>query len=188
MTDEGRTLAALSVAAVGSAAGAGAVAATAASSFTWVVVRLEWAAVILMAAGVVAGSERLVAAATAPVLAGLVLGAMGGEDVAWSASLVVGALWFAAVEAGLASIEVRGGIDATPAVAHRRLADIATVIAVGISIGIVGLAAASLAPERTLAVRALVVASVLAVLAAAVRRVSSALSGGGGRTTGDAAS
>jgi hypothetical protein len=142
------------------------------SSFDWAVVRLSWLAVLILAGGATIGSERLVASSAVPVLAGLLLADSGQGQVAWAESLVVGCVWFVAVETALGSVEGRGGLTRDPSVITRRVVEVATVVALATAVGLVGLAVGSFAPERSLLVRAAVASLVLVVLFSAARRLS----------------
>jgi hypothetical protein len=142
------------------------------SSFDWAVVRLSWLAVLILAGGATIGSERLVASSAVPVLAGLLLADSGQGQVAWAESLVVGCVWFVAVETALASIEGRVGLTADPLVITRRVVEVATVVALAIAVGLVGLAVESIAPDRSLLVRVAVASVVLVVLFSVARQLS----------------
>lgn len=142
------------------------------SSFDWAVIRLSWLAVLILAAGATIGSERLVASSALPVLTGLLLADSGQGQVVWTESLVVGCVWFVAVETALASIEGRGGLTPDTSVVARRVVEVATVVALATAVGLVGLTVGSFAPERSLLVRAALATVVLVVLFSAVRRLS----------------
>ena len=143
------------------------------SSFDWAVVRLSWLAVLILAGGATIGSERLVASSAVPLLAGLLLADSGQDQLAWAEALVVGCVWFVAVETALASIEGRGGLTPDSSVVIRRIVEVATVVALATAVGLVGLAVGSFAPERSLLVRTAMASVVLVVLASGARRLSS---------------
>ena len=142
------------------------------SSFDWAVVRLSCVAVLTLAAGATVGSERLVASSATPMLAGLLLADSGQGQVAWAESLVVGCVWFVAVETTLASIESRGGLALDPSVITRRVVEVATVVALATAVGLIGLTVGSFAPERSLLARTTVASVVLGVLFSVARRLS----------------
>ncbi|MDH3682214.1 MAG: hypothetical protein OEV40_19960 [Acidimicrobiia bacterium] len=145
-----------------------------AETYPSLAIRVELVAVFLLALGIAVRSERAVAVATAPAMGGLIVATVGSDGIAWGASLLVGCLWYVAVEAGLASIEWGGGLRITPAVLQRRLQEVAVVVAAAAAVGLIGLLVASAAPERSLLVRILLLASVLAGLAAAARHLLAA--------------
>ncbi|MCP5032266.1 MAG: hypothetical protein GY939_10710 [Actinomycetia bacterium] len=136
-----------------------------------VVVRVEIAAVLVLIAGVGIGSERLIALATAPVLAGAAIAFFPSDQLLWGRSLVAGCLWYVAVEAGLASIEYRDGVQRATAVARKRINEVVTVVALAAFVGGLGAVMAAVAPERTLLMRALGFAALVLVLVWALRQI-----------------
>ena len=136
-----------------------------------VVVRLEILAVIVLALGIAFGVERVVALATAPALGGAMLAMAASEDLLWGRSLVIGCLWYLAVEMALASVEQRNGTERTPAVSRRRIYEVAMVVAIAAAVGAGGLLVASIAPARTLVIQVLVSLALLAALLGAVRHL-----------------
>ena len=138
----------------------------------WLVTRVEVVGVFALALGIALRSERLVASATAPVAIGLLAGAGAGSEVAWGSSLVVGFLWFLAFEAAIASIEWRAGWVIGPAVLHRRLLEVATVVALGSSVGLMGLFVATWAPERSILVRVALLTVVMTAMVAGSRHLA----------------
>lgn len=138
----------------------------------WLVGRLEVASVLAVAFGMGLRSERVVAFATAPALIGLVVGATGSTDIAWGRALIVGCLWYMAIEAALSSIEWSGGLQVSVSAIQRRLLDVATVVFIGASIGVLGVAVAGWAPDRTIVARVIVLVAVLGALVFGVRHLA----------------
>lgn len=143
----------------------------AAESYEWLVLRLEVVAIFLLAIGIALRSERSVALATAPAMAGLVAGVVSSEGIAWAAALVAGCVWYVAAEAALASIEWGGSLRISTAVIQRRVLEVAVVVASGAAVGLSGLTIALVAPERSLLVRVVVLAAVVIGLLGALRHL-----------------
>jgi len=155
------------------AAGSGLLVWRAANDFGGLVARLEIASVVFLAFGLGFRSERIVAFATAPALIGLVVGATGSTQIAWGSALIVGCLWYLAVEVALSSIEWSGGLQVSATVLQRRLLDVASVLLFGVAAALVGVLLAGWAPERTIAARVVVLVVVLGALVAGVRHLGS---------------
>lgn len=141
------------------------------SDYPWLVSRIALVGLALLAMGTAIGSEHAVGLASAPMLGAAVLGATAGGDTAWGRSMMIGCIWYVASELAWASIEQRDGTRRSAAVSNRRLQEVATVVIVGLGVGLAGAAASSLAPERTLVVRALVIGAALIALAGAARHL-----------------
>ena len=142
-----------------------------ATDFEWLTSRLAVGGLIVFVIGTAAGSERVVGAATAPLLGSALLGATAADQVAWGRSMVIGCVWYVAVELAWASIERRDGSQRSAAVTVRRLQEVATVVVVALIVSLVGLAGSMLAPERTLVIQMAAIAAVLAALVVAVRHL-----------------
>jgi hypothetical protein len=134
-----------------------------------IVWRLEVAALVVLVLGIGVGAERLVALATAPALGGAALAFATSSEVAWGRSLVVGCLWYLAVESALASVGRRDEADVSPAVRRARRHDVATVVAVTAVAGAAVIVVGAFAPTRTLVVRVAVSAAVVSALVLALR-------------------
>jgi len=166
---EGGTAALVSLA---SASLAVAVAIGAAGSLRPVVLRIELGAVFLLVLGIGVGSERVIALATAPALIGAVLALSESDRLTSSRAIIIACTWYVAVESGLASVERRTGAERTQAVGRQRTREVATVAAAAAIVGAVGAAFSSLAPERTVMVRAAVVTLVVLGLVLAIRALT----------------
>jgi len=152
--------------AVGATAAA-AVAVVSADELAVIVLQFSVLAVALLTVGVFAGSGRVVAAASLPFLVGAVVGL--NRDEHWGPALVVGLLWYGASETAWISIETRIDGERSPAVGRLRTREVATVVVLAATIGLTAFALAGAAPTRTLLIKAVVVAGVLAGLTAASR-------------------
>ncbi len=142
-----------------------------AEELAWVVARLEAVAVSVLVLGLGLRSERLVALATGPALAGLLVGTVGRDEIGWGQALIVGCLWYLATEAALSSVEWSGGIQVAASVVQRRLLDVATVMLAAVSVVVLGFAIAGWAPDRTIAARVVVLVAVVAALGAGIRHL-----------------
>jgi hypothetical protein len=168
-----RTLA-LPIISIAFAAAAASLVLRGATELGWLVSRLEVAAVVILVFGIGVRSERLAGFATAPALIGLVIGATGSAEIAWGRALIVGCLWYVATEAAVSSIEWSGGdVRVGASVLQRRLLDVATVVLLGASVGLLGVAVAGWAPDRTILARVVVLIAVLGALVAGVRHLAS---------------
>ncbi|MGH1492894.1 MAG: hypothetical protein ACRBK7_26450 [Acidimicrobiales bacterium] len=136
------------------------------------IARVVITGVVVFVAGVVVGSERLAALASIPMLVGALLGSDIDLGLVWGRSLIIGCLWYAALEAGWGSIEHRRiGGSSGGAVARRRSQEVAQIVVIAIVVGVAGVALTSVAPTRTLLVRGSVIATVLLGMAIALRHL-----------------
>ena len=133
-----------------------------------IVFQFSMVAMVLFVVGVLAGSERGVAVASLPFLAGAAL-ALDDPDEDWSRALVVGLLWYVASELAWASIETRDDVDRSPAIGRRRTREVATIVVTAAGIGLAAIVLAQAAPTRTLVVKGAVVIAMVVGLAAAAR-------------------
>jgi hypothetical protein len=120
----------------------------------------------------------MVAAAAAPMLIAAVSGVEPAVGLPWGRALAIGCLWFVSLECGWGSIEYRqGGLIAGP-VARQRGREVATVVLVAAVVGGAAMGLASVAPTRTLLVRAVGAALIVAALAVALQQVRSSTAEG----------
>ena len=131
------------------------------------------AGALFLTVGILLGSDRLVGLATAPVLAAALIEVVLTEDSARLRSVVLGCLWYATVELAWDSIERRGVARRSAAVVRARVHEVVTVLAISLAATTIGLAATRYAPERSLLLRAAVVAILLAAVFAAARHLTS---------------
>jgi hypothetical protein len=132
--------------------------------------RLGILGAIVFAIGVVAGSSRLVAMATAPVLGAALSVSAAADDPAWTRSILIGCLWYVAVELAWDAIERRSDIDRIGSPGRVRIHEVATVLSLSIAVTTVASLLANNAPERTLALQGALIVSMLAALGLAINR------------------
>lgn len=138
----------------------------------WLAARLGVAGLLILAVGVLLGSTGLVGFATLPALAGATIGLDRPQGHAWGQALLIAVLWYVAVELAWAAIERRDGTERSPAVARLRVREVATVVAVVVVVGVAGSLLTTLAPVRTVPVRALAVVAVLGGVVAVGRHLT----------------
>lgn len=149
-----------------------AVVSTADGELGWLAMRASLIALAVLVAAVVVGSPRLAGLASLPMLLGALVGPDQSNGPPWGRSLIVGCLWYVALELVWASIEQRRDVERTEAVDRQRRREVAQVVMVAILVGTGGAVLASVAPTRTLALRAAVIAAVVAAMIGAAQRLS----------------
>lgn len=137
----------------------------------WLVIAAVVAAVAVFSVGLMIGSERLVGFASIPMLVGALESVDVSAGTVSGRSLIVGCLWFVAVESAWSSIACRDDVIRPPAVDRQRLYDVSVVVIVTVIVGLAALLLLPLAPTRTLLVRGVILGLVLALMAEAVRRL-----------------
>lgn len=141
------------------------------SSLSGVAGRLAIASVVVFAVATLLGSARVVGLTTVPVLGAALMASATTEEPAWVRSMVLGCIWYVAVELAWDSIERRDGGHRSSALDHRRAFEVATVVVISLAVTSAGFAASTLAPQRTLFAQAAMVLVVLAALGFAIRHV-----------------
>lgn len=139
---------------------------------SWLTVRGSLAGLLLLGTGLAVGSTGLVGAASLPILAAAVIGIDRPGGHAWGPALLLAVLWYVTTESAWLSIEARTETVRTAAIERQRAREVATVVVVSVSVGLGGMAFASLAPPRTAAVRAAAASVVLVGLAALARHLA----------------
>ena len=119
----------------------------------------------------VLGSARWMAAASAPLLAAVVIESGLGDDPSWVRAIVLGCCWFVAIELSWEAIDRRSGARYTTAATLRRLQEVVTVVGVALVIGLIAASATTFAPVRSVALQAVVLGVVLAAFVSLVRHV-----------------
>lgn len=137
-----------------------------------IVLRLAIVAAVLTVGALVIGSEVLLALATAPVLGAAVAAVDASAGPTWGRSLLIGCLWFVAVELGWYAIQRRGRDMVPVEVTVQRIREVATVVTVTLAVGVVAVGAATFSPPRSLLVRALLAATLVGGLAAVLRQLT----------------
>jgi hypothetical protein len=135
--------------------------------------RLALVGVALFAAGLALGRPRLVGVASLPVLGGALVAVAGGAETNWVGAIVLGGLWYLAVELAWEAIERRDGAERTSAYDAQRIDEITTVVALSCLITAAGALLSFLAPVRTVVVVGLVAAGLMAALRLATLRLRS---------------
>lgn len=148
------------------------VVARAGSAIPWLEIRAPLAGLVFLAAGLLIGSERLVGFASLPMLAGALLSVEPIDGPAWGRSLIVGCLWYVALELAWASVERRDGVERAEAIGRQRRREVSQVVIVAIAVGLGSALLATVAPARSLFVRGVVIAGFLAALIAAADRLT----------------
>ncbi len=149
-----------------------AVVSTADGELGWLAVRGAVIALVAFTAGLVGGSQRLAGLASLPMLLGALVGPDQANGPPWGRSLIVGCLWYVALELAWASMEQRRDVDRTEAVGRQRRREVAQVVMVAILVGAGGSLLASVAPTRTLALQAAVIAAFVAAMVGAAQRLA----------------
>lgn len=128
----------------------------------WLAARLAVGAVITLVLGLSVGSSALVGLATAPMLLGATIGLDRPEGHAWGQTLLIGLLWYLTAELAWAAIDAREATVRSSAVHQLRIREVSTVVLVAVLVGLGATALAEFAPARTVLVRGLAIAAVLA--------------------------
>ena len=126
--------------------------------------RLAMVGVVAFVIALAVGSARAVGLATVPVLGSALIATSGADDPDWVRSIVVGCLWYVAVELAWDSIERRDGGERTSALVHRRVHEVATVVTLSLIVTISGFLASGVAPPRTLLTQGPIVVGLLAAI------------------------
>jgi hypothetical protein len=138
--------------------------------------RFALAGVVVFAIGLAFGSARLVGVASLPVLGSALLASATGESPAWVRSIVVGCLWYVAVELAWDSIERRNGVKRSSALEFRLFNEVASVVVISLGVTVVAYAASGLDAPRTVIGQAAIVVALFAALLFATRRLTATVS------------
>ena len=140
----------------------------------WLSPRLALGGLALYFISLAIGFRHGVGFAAVPLLTAAAFSEEVAVAIDWGRPLIIGCMWYVATELAWESITRRAGIDAAPAVARQRQREVATVVIVTIVLGLGAAAVATLAPARTLLLRAVVIVLVAAALGAALTRLNRA--------------
>lgn len=110
------------------------------------------------------GSRAFIGWTTLGVLGAVAIESGAGTEPAWTRALIIGCLWFVAVEAGWEAIDRRDGAEHTTSAQLSRVQDVAVVVGVALGVGLVAIAATAFAPVRSVALQALVLFTLVAAL------------------------
>lgn len=139
--------------------------ATTATELQALISGLMVAAVISHTALIFIGSPRLVIGSSAFVLIAVTVEALVSDDPFWVRSLVVGLLWYVAMEVSWHALDSRDGTTFTRKALAHRAQEVAGVVALTLVLGVVAIILATGAPARSVALQSVVLAGVLAGLA-----------------------
>ncbi len=142
--------------------------------------RLAIIAVVILALALVVGSAWLVGAASIPLLAAALISSGSQSEPAWIQTLLVGCLWYVALELAWDAIDRRAGGPLDGLVARVRIHEVSTVVVVAFGVGVVGLVATEVAPDRDLIAQAPILVGLLLALGAAIRHLRRTVSVGAG--------
>ena len=119
------------------------------------------------------GSASWVGVASLPMIGAIMFESGFGDEPSWVRAIVIGCLWFVALEMSWEAIERRSGSTYTRASGATRVREVATVVGVALVLGIFAAAATEFAPARSVLVQAIVLGSLLGALASAIRGTAS---------------
>lgn len=111
------------------------------------------------------GSPRLVIGSSTFVLAAVIAEGLKSDDPLWVQSLVVGLLWYVAMEVSWHALECRNGTIYTRRAVAYRVQEVAGVAGLTLALGLVAIVFVAGAPGRSVALQALALAGVLGALA-----------------------
>ncbi len=134
--------------------------------------RFALSGVVLFAIGLALGSARLVGVAALPVLGSALFSSATGESPAWVRSIVVGCLWYLAVELAWDSIERRNGVKRSSDLELRRINEVAVVVVISLGVTVSAYAASSLDAPRTLIGQAAILTALFAALLLVIRQLT----------------
>lgn len=137
-----------------------------------VVATLMVAAFVTHAVVIFVGSPRLVISSSVFVLAAVTVEALGSDEPLWIRSIIVGLLWYVAMEVSWHALERRDGTIFTRAAVAHRVQEVAGVVALTLALGLVAIVLATAAPGRSVALQAMVLGGVLAAVAALARQLA----------------
>ena len=142
------------------------------------------AGVVLALGFLLIGSAGWIGVASLPMIGAIVLESGFGDEPSWVRAIVIGALWFVALEMSWEAIERRSGSTYTRASGATRVREVATVVGIALVLGIFAAAATEFAPARSVVVQAIVLGSLLGALASAIRGTASRRPTIGGSSAG----
>ncbi|NNC80805.1 MAG: hypothetical protein HKN94_11725 [Acidimicrobiales bacterium] len=140
--------------------------------------RLAVAAFVCFILTLAYGSARFVGLSSIPMLSAA-LAASSSNDPAWVPAIVIGCLWYAAVELAWESIDRRSRGTPSVAVSQQRLNEVATVATLALAVTAAALTFASAAPQRTLLSQGPIIIGLFAAITFVARNLA-------GQNKGDA--
>lgn len=133
--------------------------------------RLAILGVVLFAVALALGSARIVGVTSLPVLGSALASSATADNPAWVQSIIVGCLWYVAVELAWDSIERRDGARRAIALDLRRINEVASVVFIALAVTATAYAASSFDLSRTLVRQVVLVVALIAALVLAIRHV-----------------
>ncbi len=134
--------------------------------------RMAIVGIALLALALVIGSPRLAGLATLPALGAALFASAHTTDTAWIRSIVLGLLWYVAVELAWDAIAHRDGVARPRALVNRRIEEVTTIVISTIALGMTGLLLAGAAPMRTVFAVGSAVSVIIAGLVWITRRTT----------------
>lgn len=159
------------LAAVAAAITTAAVIVASASSDDELAGRLAIVGAVVFVIALALGSARIVGATSLPVLGSALASSAGAGDPAWVRSILLGCLWYVAVELAWDSIERRDGARRGTALDLRRTNELAAIVVISLAVTVSAYAASSFDVPRTLARQFLLIVAVIAALVLTIRHV-----------------
>ena len=132
--------------------------------------RMAIVGVVLFALALAIGSSRVIGATSFPVLGSAFIVSATSETM-WVQSIVVGCLWYIAVELAWESVDRRTWARRSTSLGLRRVNEVATVVVVSLAVTVTAFAGSSLDAARTLPRQAFIVIALLVALGFAIRRI-----------------
>lgn len=130
--------------------------------------RLVIAGVGLFAVALALGSARVVGATSFLVLGSALAGSATADNPTWVQAIIVGCLWYVAVELAWDSIERRDGAERATTLDLRRLNEVTTIVVMALVITVSAYAASSLEVPRTLLRQVVLILALLGSLGIAI--------------------
>ena len=134
--------------------------------------RLAILSFVVFCLALAVGSSRIVGLASFGVLGSALIASALTETSTWVESIVLGCLWYVAVELAWDSISRRDGAVRSVAYNLRRVQALSSVVVLCLGVAWIAFAATALGPSRTLLGRAAFLLAALGALAFAIRHIT----------------
>lgn len=138
-----------------------------------IVLRLMVAAVVMHTVVIFVGSPRLVIGSSVFILVAVTVEALESSEPLWIRSILIGLLWYVAMEVSWHALDRRTGTIYSRAALVRQVQHVAGVVALTLVLGLVAIVLATAAPGRSVALQAAVLGAMLVVLTAVARQLRS---------------
>ena len=133
--------------------------------------RFAFLGVLVFCLALAIGSSRTVGVASLPILSSAFITSATSAQTEWIQSIVVGCLWYLAVELAWESIGRRTSAQRSVAASLRRINEVSTVVVVALALTVVAFAGATFDATRTINRQIVVIAALTLALWIAVRQV-----------------